>query len=860
MIKITNLNKFYQSKRRRMHHALKDVSLTLPDKGLVFVLGKSGSGKSTFLNLIGGLDRASSGTIVVDGNNISAMDETEFVDYRNSCIGFIFQDHHLIDDLTVSQNVQLVLDLRHIRDKELVHQALEQVGLAGYEDRYPRELSGGERQRVAIARAIVKGPRIVLADEPTGNLDGKNAQEVMEILKKLSENCLVLTVSHNTAEVYAYADRIIRLSDGQIVSDVTRNPDYPEGVTQKDDTIFCPGDRLMTEEDIALINDSLSRQQVKRFALRKDKFHPTQDLEEKGRTQSFTKTRLAFSRAIALSMTFLKTKLFRIATVAVPLALILLIMLLSQTYINFDGNRIIAEQMEKAGQEAVVLSKEVSLDGVQKNARRYHAAVSEEDMRAFMETGFDGATYPILSLSVPITTYSNASGIKTSYFSYGVVATESLGTVCVDEAFFEKKLGQLEYMAQTRQIDPLGVVITDYLADVILATNTKYSGKSYFDLLGTYTMADSELGAVKINGIINTNYKERYEELIDRVVRQEETDLAVLYNDEEFQRLSSELYSFLAYSYTFNPNYVEDYLAAQDHAFAWSYKLDFNGNTHAVPDGYVSCDPSLGDGQIVMGYKMYNALFGTDYKGENPDTFVPRTANMTQYDYYDAENRNALFTSQVEIVGLCDGDGLAVSRNVMALFDRNHIRQTGVFLDGLSHLSDVLDVAQERSFVQDSITLEGILTLTRCVRLFVMIFRLVNVVLCAAVVFIFVSFSTKMIQDKLHEIGILKALGTGRGTINFIFGLQIGLIALCTCLVSGFGYYFLVEPANALFLVSLREMVPSQLVLDLDVLVFIPRVVLQNVILIALLSVVSLVIPMSRIGKIQPVKIINARD
>ena len=108
MIVISNLNKIYNTKTSS-HHALKDVSLVLPDKGLVFVLGKSGSGKSTFLNLIGGLDRASSGSIVVDGNDISDFSETKFVDYRNSCIGFIFQDHHLIDDLTVYQNINLAL-------------------------------------------------------------------------------------------------------------------------------------------------------------------------------------------------------------------------------------------------------------------------------------------------------------------------------------------------------------------------------------------------------------------------------------------------------------------------------------------------------------------------------------------------------------------------------------------------------------------------------------------------------------------------------------------------------------------------------------------------------------------------------
>ena len=117
-----------------------------------------------------------------------------------------------------------------------------------------------------------------------------------------------------------------------------------------------------------------------------------------------------------------------------------------------------------------------------------------------------------------------------------------------------------------------------------------------------------------------------------------------------------------------------------------------------------------------------------------------------------------------------------------------------------------------------------------------------------------------MIKDKLHEIGIMKALGTGAGTINTIFGLQIGLIAVFTCVVATLGYYFLIGPANDLFVISLREMVPSQLVLDLDVLVFLPELVAENSLLIAVLSVISLLVPMSRISKIQPVKIINNRE
>ena len=866
MICISNLNKIYQT-RKGSHHALRDVNLTLPDRGHVFVLGKSGSGKSTFLNLIGGLDRASSGRIVVDGNDVFDYSERQFVDYRNGCIGFIFQDHHLIDDLTVYQNIKLALDLRRIEDDGAVSDALARVGLAGYEERYPRELSGGERQRVAIARAIVKRPRIILADEPTGNLDGKNAAEVMRILREMSTDCLVLTVSHDTAAVHANADRIIELSEGAIVSDVTKNPDYADRAVLQGETVCIPGDRMVSDEDVELINESLAGQRVKRFVLNRDKFVTTGEVQVSEKKIPFDRKRLKFGRVMALSFTFLKTKVGRIAGVAIPLALSLLVILVSQAYINFDGNRITADCMEKTGQDAIVLSKEISLDGINRNARRFPATVTAQDLEAFAATGFSGKTYPILSVSVPVTSYKNASGLKNTRFSYGVSATESLGTVVVDRAFMEEKLGKFELVAAARNEDPLGVYITDYLADMILTTNSKYKGKNYNSLLEYYTPDNSGIGGIYINGIIRTDYDERYAELIERVTVNKENDLVALFNDEQFQKLSSELYTFLGYSYTFNQNYVEDYCSEElgaYHTYAWSHKLVFNGKTeYSIPGGYVTHEPltTLADGQVLMGHKTYNAIFGTNYGAGKPlEEFESHKVKLAQYAYYDTERADAYFDEEIEIVGLYSGDGMRVSRSVRGLFDRSHVRQTGIYFDGLDHLSDVLALGEERSFMQDSVMVEAILNLQRCVRLFVAVFQIVNIVLCASVVFIFVSFSTKMIRDKLHEIGILKALGTDRVTINVIFGLQIALIAIFTCVVSALGYYLLVKPANELFIISLREMVPSQLVLDLDVLIYIPRVVWENVILVAILAVVSLFVPMSKIGRIQPVKIINSRD
>ena len=304
MIKITALNKIYKSKKRKMCHALKDINLTLPDAGFVFVLGKSGSGKSTLLNMIGGLDSITSGKIEVDGNDISRFSERRFCNYRNSHIGFIFQDYHLIDELTVAENIRLSMDLVNAKDKNLIKEALEKVDLAGYEDRFPTELSGGEQQRVAIARAIVKNPRIILADEPTGNLDTNTTTAIVELLKELSKDRLIVVVSHNIADANRYADRIIELSNGEILSDVSRNPAFADEVTLVDETLVYPQGAALSDADVELINSNKDLEMV----IRKDKFLATGDVDGESQKMKIRGVHLRLGRKLSLSGKFLKKK------------------------------------------------------------------------------------------------------------------------------------------------------------------------------------------------------------------------------------------------------------------------------------------------------------------------------------------------------------------------------------------------------------------------------------------------------------------------------------------------------------------------------------------------------------------------
>ena len=224
MIRIQNLHKFFNKGRQNEIHVINDVSLELPEKGLVAVFGKSGCGKTTLLNVIGGLDSFHSGELTLDGMEM----KTNADELRNRYIGYIFQNYHLNKNETCFDNVANALRLCGITDGDVletrVMAALTNVGMEKYRSRTPDTLSGGQQQRIAIARAIVKNPHIILADEPTGNLDEANTIHIMNLLREIARDRLVLLVTHEASLVDYYCDTVIELQDGRVV-DVKHNTD-----------------------------------------------------------------------------------------------------------------------------------------------------------------------------------------------------------------------------------------------------------------------------------------------------------------------------------------------------------------------------------------------------------------------------------------------------------------------------------------------------------------------------------------------------------------------------------------------------------------------------------------------------------
>ncbi len=263
MIKVNHLEKYFNRRQKNEIHVLNDISVEFPEKGLVVLLGASGSGKTTLLNVLGGLDKVQSGVIDFGDESISRYDAATWDKIRNENVGYVFQNYNLLPDLSVYDNIAFVLKMIGITDPEIIEQRvlyiLNAVNMYPFRKKKALQLSGGQQQRVAIARALVKNPKVIIADEPTGNLDSKNTLDIMNIIKQISLEKLVVLVTHEKDIAKFYGDRIIEIVDGQITKD------YENGETEnhkisKDDTIYLKDLNTVTEfEDknikVELYND-----------------------------------------------------------------------------------------------------------------------------------------------------------------------------------------------------------------------------------------------------------------------------------------------------------------------------------------------------------------------------------------------------------------------------------------------------------------------------------------------------------------------------------------------------------------------------------------------------------------------------
>ncbi|MBR5987329.1 MAG: ABC transporter ATP-binding protein, partial [Clostridia bacterium] len=372
--------------------------VVFPEKGMVFLLGRSGSGKSTLLNVAGGLDKPDGGEVIVKGKSSKDFSGSDFDSYRNTFIGFVFQEYNILNEFTIEQNIALALQLQSKpNDRAAVAALLEQVDLAGYAKRKPNTLSGGQKQRVAIARALIKEPEIIMADEPTGALDSATGKQVLDTLKKLSEQKLVIVVSHDREFAEQYGDRIIELKDGKIISDVTKVYNAPKDITGEEagkeelpnvamiseDTIAIRKGEELTDDDIKKIATLLRKKGgeaiitaderdlpgVKRACKinengDKESFKdtvPPKAKEYDGSKTKFIKSKLPMGHAIKMGASGLKSKPIRlIFTIILAVAAFVLFGVVS-TFMLYDPNYSVSVAMREADYPAATIGKSYTM-------------------------------------------------------------------------------------------------------------------------------------------------------------------------------------------------------------------------------------------------------------------------------------------------------------------------------------------------------------------------------------------------------------------------------------------------------------------------------------------------------------------
>lgn len=871
MIRVDGLTKIYKSKFKDSCIALDNVSFTLPNKGFVFIVGKSGSGKTTLLSLLGGLDEISKGDIVMMGQSVKDFSHKDFVDYRNSTIGFIFQDFHLLDELTIEENIRLSLSLQNIENDNPVQQALCDVGLQDYAKRYPKELSGGEKQRVAIARALVKNPHILLADEPTGNLDSKTTIQILTLLKKLSENRLVVIVSHNLADAREYADRIIELSYGKIINDLKRNPLYDSNVKIKQNHLFLPINKKLNDDEITIINDALKNGKINTLVQVDEVFVENNDSSiaqsvtyEKSKT-----THISLKNTLKLGIKFLKKDALKVCVYSLIVACLIAILGLSELIATFKPSTIIQKELTSSNQHNIAIAKN---DLVEQNISTNSSCIfdiSDEEIQKYYDNGYEGNAYKLVNVTLQYGTHSTLchSHLITTYSPTDTFYNGLRGTLVTTEEYIKNLFGSIEYVALADKIEDGGIYVTDYSADAMIFYAPGIF-PDYKSVLGHNKSSNNNTFAY-VNGIIKTGYKEKYDYYLNifKDINLTSEQIQDIVSTREYQQYYDDVLMNLSIGYTTNPNFVDDFIELN--AKTWcptgNSSFEYNGESYTLPstffeNSYTRTDKNLADNELTMNYSTYNQIFRTNYTEGTYKDFTPHEVTFRYSYYYDLNSVNTVYTFTAKIVELNNGYRISLSDNLFKQALRYNTFTSGVYFDDISDVETILNTADESGMYATSVIALSLSSVTKAVSVFSDFFYIIFFALCASGILIISSYGIKLIKERTYEIGILKSLGIRNKDLSLILGLQIVVLLVLTISFYIIGSYSFINLANDLLLTSIQEIAKDTFIIDVKILQMRGIHVLLNSSIVAGITLISFAFPLVKLYRLKPTNIMKSGD
>ena len=879
MIVAKNLTKVYKTGGKEVK-ALNNVNFVLPETGMVFIVGKSGSGKSTLLNMISGLDKISSGQVIAGGNSVGAMTAKMKEKYLSSYIGYVFQDYRLIEDFTVRQNVALAADISATNEDP--EKYLKLVGLSGYENRLPKELSGGQKQRVAIARALIKRPKVILADEPTGNLDAGTTEEVLKLLKFISKHTLVLIVSHNLRDAETYADRIIELSDGRIISDISRIAGYKNDFTVKGGVINLPHHKDLNQDEItALIKNGRGASKIIQSG---GGFAPTTPPTPNNTRDALYNKHMSLRNVTKIFGIFFKRKfLSKIATVVMA-AVILSVFYVIQALTLYDTSDAIMNTLVNSDSPAVIVQTSIGSLSVDKNIGR----LPEEKIQRLVEN-YDGEYYKLYSEYM----YTNPTGGGESHVtskenSINFYARITVGTLHTTEQYAAKLLGvnELNYLAVAAEQKPYGVVITDYTADSIIAryeladiTNPgKYPVyESYEELLGERIVAGEK---TYVNAIVDTNYEEEHEEIKNVLLSlTTDSDIAALAADMRYINFVADLEERYNIAYAFAENYPEalrEYLVSGGSYMRFSaFAIDETRYSASLSLAVVKSNSvklgngetvELADGEIVMGYNLYNSIFTQKLTAAEvkTDDFVknfnhPRSIAFAQYESRAVKE----ITNRIDnltIKNLTSSSSVVyMNENTYREFMKFNTYVYSVYLDSPEAARDLMPLVEEMNLSIFSGKIGNVHFIQRCIQIFENFFGITMAMILFACAIFLINFGIKSIRSSIYEIGVIKAMGGIKRDISRIFISQSLLIGVGILFGTYIGMQVAAFTANAVFLKSL-ELVANSNFYGIKAIDFYPVVALLDIVIALVVVVISAIISNKTIDKLNLISILKAKE
>ena len=853
MIKIRNLTKIYNKNKENSCVAINNINLDLPNKGFVFIIGKSGSGKSTLLNMIGTLDSVTSGDIIVNGVNIARLKEQETQNYRCFELGFIFQNYILLDELTVKENIALASDLVHNHDEELLDNIIKAVELEGMENKYPNELSGGQRQRVAIARALIKNPEMLLCDEPTGNLDFKISKQILKLLKDFSKDRLVIIVSHNIQDAETYADRIIELEEGTILSDKTRSHLIKNEFNISDNIVTLPHHKDLSKEEVIKLNEYAKEN---KFVVEQHSgsFVNSEEINEDDKITTIKESFLSSQNQLKISRMFSrKNKAMALYTIFITMLFISLLFVM-EMFVMFDANNSLKNTFSE--NPVLISSSRTLKKGTISSS--YINSIDEEKINVFYENGYQGNIYKI---------YNNTLNMNNSSFEKNLLLTfdgqfkngylpETLGLVCCDEELLLSKFGvdgEVIFLEGSLEEGKSKHIITDYIADKLILMKD-YSGTA--DYSGVYQKYNSSYG-----GIVYTGYKERYGDIIEQLTIATENGTLQKYlndnrNNKQLKSFLNEIFSCLGYTYMISNDYYNDFNGKVEYFSIGNcfYQKDGedaifvseSGNTYTISKNLVS-------NEVSFKFTDYNTIFGTSYTEYNLNTFVPHSVKI--YKCSNVIDGEKIAEYEIYIKALNNAKTYCSKEGIKNIFDLN-MNCIGLMFDNIEQENIILKTANELDLIvfnQDTSKTSAIYTVISIFK--GLIYFVIGLLLVFSIVHI-ILYGITSIKKNSYEIGVLKSLGTKSKYINRIFLIKVFIVGLIIGGISIIGICITCLISDKLLIFAFEKVLRATL-FDLKIISISPLLIFINILLVWAVSLISSLIPILYLKKIKPLDILR---